>query len=527
MRNILVLIGIFVSLAFGEDREALLKSEQIEGLYSVPAKIWLESLYHVGRPTAKVYAYIAFESPELAASFLKGDLATKVGKTALVEATKSYAEGPEGLCGELADSMMSFGMENYRKNYALYRSWKNTGFIDFETFVSNQKNVNYLDMGRRLFADIEAYQHKQGKYSKWSTRDWSVKLSEISGLSGTKLFDALSELVDSTKGELKDYPPYRDHLVRVAQLEKKTGLEFPLAKPIEIGVDEEKPEDLVLDKRPERPIMKLRDAIDVGNVKQVWANLYHKTTEINAFPYLCYALVTDAEERGRRAADILKSEPNLSRDDLYNKTKSMDFLIIISLLVNHGADLSQKTKYGGVDALGIAINTNNLDAVHVIVSAGAEINSRHLELAGANEGLVEYLKKHMVTKASNEERIAVDSARAEYRKKVADLVKQQDSQFLKERASGKVTFVQRDLEILERAVIQFKLDKGRYPTAEEGLKVLVKDYLENTSAVLKDSYGHDYIYVPNSQSGFAFEIISLGPDGRRNTRDDIVQYGGK
>jgi general secretion pathway protein G len=77
--------------------------------------------------------------------------------------------------------------------------------------------------------------------------------------------------------------------------------------------------------------------------------------------------------------------------------------------------------------------------------------------------------------------------------------------------------------VLDDAITQFKLDTGRFPTEEEGLKVLVEQpadvtnypeggYLK-TSTVPKDAWGNDFVYHLNPESGGPFEIISYGADG--------------
>ena len=72
---------------------------------------------------------------------------------------------------------------------------------------------------------------------------------------------------------------------------------------------------------------------------------------------------------------------------------------------------------------------------------------------------------------------------------------------------------------LEKTLELFKLDVGRYPTAEEGLDALVKKpgnatawsgpYLKG--GVPMDPWSHPYVYKPGT--GGTFEILSLGADG--------------
>ena len=72
---------------------------------------------------------------------------------------------------------------------------------------------------------------------------------------------------------------------------------------------------------------------------------------------------------------------------------------------------------------------------------------------------------------------------------------------------------------LEKTLELFKLDVGRYPTAEEGLDALVKKPANATAwsgpylkgGVPVDPWSHPYVYKPGS--GGTFEILSLGADG--------------
>ena len=72
---------------------------------------------------------------------------------------------------------------------------------------------------------------------------------------------------------------------------------------------------------------------------------------------------------------------------------------------------------------------------------------------------------------------------------------------------------------LEKTLELFKLDVGRYPTAEEGLDALVKKPANAASwsgpylkgGVPLDPWSHPYVYKPGP--GGTVEIMSLGADG--------------
>jgi general secretion pathway protein G len=78
------------------------------------------------------------------------------------------------------------------------------------------------------------------------------------------------------------------------------------------------------------------------------------------------------------------------------------------------------------------------------------------------------------------------------------------------------------LRVLDDAITQFKLDTGRFPTEEEGVKALVErpsdvtNYPEGgylkTRTVPKDAWGSEFVYHLNPESGAPFEVMSYGAD---------------
>jgi len=77
---------------------------------------------------------------------------------------------------------------------------------------------------------------------------------------------------------------------------------------------------------------------------------------------------------------------------------------------------------------------------------------------------------------------------------------------------------------LDRALSIFNKDTGRYPTEEEGLHSLInkpKDaigwrscgYL-NSTEILRDAWGNDFLYKTPGKNGALYVIISYGADGK-------------
>ena len=88
---------------------------------------------------------------------------------------------------------------------------------------------------------------------------------------------------------------------------------------------------------------------------------------------------------------------------------------------------------------------------------------------------------------------------------------------------SKVTAAKVQVKSLASAIETMQLDVGRYPSASEGLSLLVTapgsgvanwsgPYL--SGALPKDPWGRDYIYQPPSAEGQEPKVVSLGADGR-------------
>jgi len=90
-----------------------------------------------------------------------------------------------------------------------------------------------------------------------------------------------------------------------------------------------------------------------------------------------------------------------------------------------------------------------------------------------------------------------------------------------EEAKQKLVCIQ--MKNISQALKMFKVDNGRYPTTEEGLKALIKNpspddlpnysksgYLEDGN-MPKDPWGNAFVYVEEDGKP---ELISLGADGK-------------
>jgi general secretion pathway protein G len=75
---------------------------------------------------------------------------------------------------------------------------------------------------------------------------------------------------------------------------------------------------------------------------------------------------------------------------------------------------------------------------------------------------------------------------------------------------SEVQVARAQIDSLEKALDQYRLDKRRYPTAEEGLAA-VQPYLKKQ--LPNDPWGHPYIYKAAGTNG-DFQVISYGRDGK-------------
>jgi general secretion pathway protein G len=95
----------------------------------------------------------------------------------------------------------------------------------------------------------------------------------------------------------------------------------------------------------------------------------------------------------------------------------------------------------------------------------------------------------------------------------------------KARTERAKTDVQR---IASDGIEAFKVMRGRYPTTEEGLKLLIDEkFLKANSSEGKilDPWQREYVYIyPGQLHPDAFDVKSYGPDGQPGTPDDIVNY---
>jgi general secretion pathway protein G len=88
---------------------------------------------------------------------------------------------------------------------------------------------------------------------------------------------------------------------------------------------------------------------------------------------------------------------------------------------------------------------------------------------------------------------------------------------------AKVAKTKADIQALETALTEFRLDNSKYPTSEQGLSSLVTQptdpaikhwrpggYIQRIS---KDPWGNEYQYVYPGTHGKEYDLFSFGADG--------------
>jgi general secretion pathway protein G len=89
------------------------------------------------------------------------------------------------------------------------------------------------------------------------------------------------------------------------------------------------------------------------------------------------------------------------------------------------------------------------------------------------------------------------------------------------------------IAVFGTALDAFEVDNGYYPKGKNGLVDLVQQprdaqswrgpYLKSEIPV--DPWGHPYIYeCPGKHNPTSYDVMSVGPDGRANSEDDVCNW---
>ena len=87
----------------------------------------------------------------------------------------------------------------------------------------------------------------------------------------------------------------------------------------------------------------------------------------------------------------------------------------------------------------------------------------------------------------------------------------------------KVKRAKTDLHALENCLYLYKIDKGRYPSTEEGLTAVVG---AGKCKPVRDPWGREYVYLfPGDSSPDSFHLKTYGADGRPGGEGEDADIG--
>jgi general secretion pathway protein G len=86
---------------------------------------------------------------------------------------------------------------------------------------------------------------------------------------------------------------------------------------------------------------------------------------------------------------------------------------------------------------------------------------------------------------------------------------------------SEVQVARAQIDALEKAVDQYRLDNRRYPTSEEGLAA-IQPYLKKT--LPNDPWGRPYLYRVPGEKG-EYSVVSYGRDGKPGGSGEDADLG--
>ena len=95
--------------------------------------------------------------------------------------------------------------------------------------------------------------------------------------------------------------------------------------------------------------------------------------------------------------------------------------------------------------------------------------------------------------------------------------------FFEQIGKSEIKTARAQLDAFDKALGTYRLDTGRYPSTEQGLKALVERPTDEpkwsgpylSKALPPDPWGHAYLYRQAADAGHDYELVSYGKDGQR------------
>jgi general secretion pathway protein G len=102
--------------------------------------------------------------------------------------------------------------------------------------------------------------------------------------------------------------------------------------------------------------------------------------------------------------------------------------------------------------------------------------------------------------------------------------------FFDQIGKSEVKAARAQLDALDKALGTYRIDTGRYPSTEQGLKALIDKPQDEpkwagpylAKALPPDPWGRAYLYRTPGEKNREFELMSLGKDGQRGGTGDNV-----
>lgn len=102
--------------------------------------------------------------------------------------------------------------------------------------------------------------------------------------------------------------------------------------------------------------------------------------------------------------------------------------------------------------------------------------------------------------------------------------------FFDQVGKSEIKAVRAQLDAFDKALATYRLDTGRYPSTEQGLKALVERPTDEAKwsgpylakALPPDPWSHAYVYRQPGDAGHDYELLSYGKDGQRGGTGENV-----
>lgn len=100
--------------------------------------------------------------------------------------------------------------------------------------------------------------------------------------------------------------------------------------------------------------------------------------------------------------------------------------------------------------------------------------------------------------------------------------------FFEQIGKSEIKTARAQLDAFDKALGTYRLDTGRYPSTEQGLKALVERPTDEpkwsgpylSKALPPDPWGHAYLYRQPGDAGRDYDLVSYGKDGQRGGSGD-------